>query len=129
MVEVIVNKGEHKGKIVKNLRREGDLFYCKLEGCNKKYKLQRGDLEIIEEMDKYKEITLNRCPHCGDDVEIKCKSILGEKVLVNQFYKYFNWHLENECYSKEHRKVKKIKVTVRSKKEFFTSYDWFYLFV
>lgn len=80
-------------------------------------------------LDKYKEIILNKCPHCGDDLEIRCKSILGEKILINQFYKYFNWHLENECFSKETRKVKKIKVTVRTKEGSFTTYDGFDLFV
>lgn len=84
---------------------------------------------MSKSVDEFKEITLDSCPHCNEEIELKCRSILGEKVLVNQFYKYFNWHLKNECFSKSKRKIKKIKVTLKSKEGHFTTYTGLDLFI
>jgi hypothetical protein len=67
-------------------------------------------------------LKLSSCPHCGDNINIDCNSILGEKMLVNQFYKYFKWHLANECFVKKIRKKKKVSVVLKTKEGVFTTY-------
>lgn len=63
------------------------------------------------EFKKELKIKLDSCPHCGDYVAIECKSILGEKILIDQFYKYYKWHLKNECFEKHVKKIKSLSLT------------------
>jgi hypothetical protein len=69
------------------------------------------------------ELNLSSCPHCGDNINIKCKSIFDDKTVIKQFYKYFNWHLGNECFDKNIRVKKKIKVNIKTKSGFVTTYE------
>jgi hypothetical protein len=69
------------------------------------------------------ELNLSSCPHCGDNINIKCKSIFDDKTVINQFYKYFNWHLVKDCFDKKIRGNKKIKVTIKNNSGFITTYE------
>lgn len=131
MIELIVKKeGLLKDKIVELVGVVGDLYYCKVPGFDKQYLFRKSDLEISpKRLENHKELHLNKCPHCNEEIEIKCKSILGKKVLINQFYKYFKWHLDNECFSKETRGIKKVKITLIKREGLSTTYNGINLFV
>jgi hypothetical protein len=77
------------------------------------------DMEKVEKI----ELRLSSCPHCGDNINIICRSIIDNKNVINQFYKYFNWHLLHECFDRNLRVKKKIKLNIKREKGKLTIYD------
>jgi hypothetical protein len=69
------------------------------------------------------ELKLSSCPHCGDNINIHCKSMFDQKTVINQFYKYYKWHLSNECFDKAVRGKKKIKLSMTIKSGVLTTYE------
>lgn len=66
-------------------------------------------------------ITLKKCPHCEDEINLEFTSYKSEKDMVENFYLRMNYHLKNQCLDNFNSKINKL--TIKVKQDNLTTYD------
>jgi hypothetical protein len=66
-------------------------------------------------------LKLTRCPHCFSNIDITCRSMLGDRMLFKQFYSYYNYHLNKECI--DNRTSKRVRIMVKFSKNNIHSFE------
>jgi phage terminase large subunit GpA-like protein len=66
-------------------------------------------------------ITLKKCPHCGEEINLDHTSYKSEKDMINNFFLRMNFHLKNQCFDEITPKINK--VNVKTKESNLTTYE------